>query len=120
MATLDELERLAKQATPGPWSTTEDCWIDSNTGRCVAKTTGNVDTYTGTYQGDANNAAFIAAVDPATVLALVAAVRAADDLLHEVAVPPSVPDPTGHVARAARALATALGPFREVDDEWRR
>jgi len=68
-AELDELEALAKAATPGPWSTSVDIgksYIDSNltrSGRPVAKV----------YVPD--NAAYIASANPATILRLLSLAR---------------------------------------------
>lgn len=89
MIDLDELERLAKAATPGPWSIDESQYADwgrvlGGDGRPVA------DTCRPCRMDDAAaarrekrqplavgaNAAFIAAVHPATILELITEARA--------------------------------------------
>ena len=77
--TLDELERLAREATPGPWIS---CLYrgrpkmhlvlsgDENTGVWVAQCR-HLPSH------DERNATFIAAMDPTTVLSLLRVVRAA-------------------------------------------
>lgn len=57
---LDELERLAKAAAPGPWEQNEGCVHDA-LGDCVTL--------------DTSSGAYIAAANPETVLALVKRVR---------------------------------------------
>ena len=72
---LDELERLAKAATPGPWHQWEKEWIvgpipssdpeeDANEG--VAYTVGD---------RQSEDAAHIAAANPQTILTLIAEIR---------------------------------------------
>ena len=96
---LDRLEDCARRATPGPWAadahwglpwevgtvTLPDGYLDSNevTDRVMVATTdvrqGNAEGATGGVQldldGCINDARFIAAANPAVVLALVAEVR---------------------------------------------
>ena len=81
--TLDELERLAKEATPGPWIS---CLYrgrpkmhlvlsgDENTGIWVAQCR-HLPSH------DERNATFIAAMDPTTVGQLLRVVRAAVDVV---------------------------------------
>jgi alkanesulfonate monooxygenase SsuD/methylene tetrahydromethanopterin reductase-like flavin-dependent oxidoreductase (luciferase family) len=72
----DELERLAEAATAGPWRTIDfagDVHVYAGDDECVAA-------YTGCYEScavsiESRDAAFIAAADPPTVLALIARVR---------------------------------------------
>ncbi|MFM0044102.1 hypothetical protein [Paraburkholderia sediminicola] len=66
---LDELERLAKAATPGEWSNTFAHIIGGPNRRLIADLFGDE-------QIDHDNAAYIAAANPAAILALVAEVRA--------------------------------------------
>lgn len=72
MIDLDELERLARAATPGPWEVRQG---DSEKENLVANVRGL--TVYGPYTAVACNAeaAYIAAVCPQNVLDLIAAVR---------------------------------------------
>lgn len=64
MSKLDDLERLAREATPGPWNVTDGCAVFADgQPQCV--------------RNAAFIAAFIAAADPTTVLKLVAVAKAA-------------------------------------------
>ena len=74
---LDKLEQLARAATPGPWSAEGDgaiTWRGSTTSLagCVAKVTDP------SHPSAKNDAAFIAAANPAAVLELVQRLRAAE------------------------------------------
>ena len=76
---LDELERLAKAAMPGPWAVCTDPpnnhWYSGRTiGRAVPQGAriADVDFYSCLYQ---ENAAYIAAVDPTTMLELIQQLR---------------------------------------------
>ena len=75
MTTLDELERLARAATPGPWIRSgcrrkmgdEDCIMVGPDGFLMAALPiGQPRDHAGAF----NDAAFIAAANPATILAL--------------------------------------------------
>jgi hypothetical protein len=66
-ATLADLERLARAATPGPWHT-EFGGVLGPDGDSVGRTWGTVNAD--------RNAAFIAQANPKTVLALIEEVRA--------------------------------------------
>ncbi len=93
MIDLEELKKLAKAATPGPWTSDEhygcvetaetpDCCDDSDECRVIAKLN-----YTGRCCAPVKeefNAAFIAAANPQTVLALLQALEAAMDGLRHV------------------------------------
>ena len=67
---LDALEELAKAATPGPWRANRSTAY----GYAVVETP-DVEVAA---ELDAGDAAFIAAADPSTVLALIARVREAE------------------------------------------
>jgi hypothetical protein len=73
MTNLDELERLAKAATPGPW-------CDRGFGSIQPESGGSLVAVTVTKGGClpdyVENSAFIAAANPAAILALIAEVRA--------------------------------------------
>ena len=77
---LDELERLAKAAPPGPW--TAEYWCDGSEGGVDVSPSHYVDLKGG--DGDLDDfiylseadAAFVAAATPQTVLALIARLRA--------------------------------------------
>jgi hypothetical protein len=97
---LDELETLAKAATPGPWTHKSDInglsnfvYKGSGMRRQVARTL---------KLSDDSDAAFIAALNPAVALALIAEVRAA-----------RAPVEAGVVTREHRKVAAAL--VRESD-----
>lgn len=66
---LDELERLAKAATPGEWSNTFAHIIGGPNRRLIADLFGDE-------QIDHDNADYIAAANPAAILDLIAEVRA--------------------------------------------
>lgn len=82
---LDELERAAMAATPGPWCVCErsysifssDRLIVDEEGREIASLIDNTDTGI----SDPLNAAFIAAANPATILALLSRLRTAEAAL---------------------------------------
>ena len=70
-AELDALERLAKEATPGPWNSVGQCVADSN--RYVL-----ANCNTNFSKGQVvSNAAFIGAANPAAILELIAELRQA-------------------------------------------
>jgi hypothetical protein len=75
---LDRLEALAKSATPGPW------WIDEEGAICTSGKETPIDLRPIVFDAAYENvldATYIAAVDPQTVLALVAELRAARRLI---------------------------------------
>lgn len=75
MKMLDELERLAKAATPGPWKQHKFIGIHSP---YVYKAHGSMGQIARTMRLSTDaDASFIAAANPATVLALVEALQAA-------------------------------------------
>lgn len=82
---LDELERLASAATQGPWFDSDGVvWFDSREqvccGRGYHQCCGEPDIIGGQEklaESNPTDAAFIAAANPATVLALIAATRRA-------------------------------------------
>ena len=93
MTNPDELERLARAATPGPWWTRNPTHIvvmaaDQHitpTGVILNLRTEIVRTVSGTSNGSrAANAAFIAAANPATILALLSANREMGEALEEL------------------------------------
>jgi hypothetical protein len=99
---LDDLEAKAKAATPGPWYSDGDhCSVADGNGDYVC----NLDFD----QGD--DADFIAAANPQTVLALIDVVRAADDLMDDIAMlGDKVPKNTGQTVEIAlKNLKTTMG-----------
>lgn len=75
---LDEIERLARAATPGPWATVAgplNMHVSSRSGFVIGSEG------MASYGQDVSNAAHIAAANPATVLALIARLRAAEAAL---------------------------------------
>ena len=81
-AILDDLEALARAATPGPWETYLGAYVvEAGRGPDViddtAESSFNADVYGWKPQ---DNAAYIAACSPERILALVAVARAAADL----------------------------------------
>lgn len=101
LSRLDELERIARAATPGPWKVTSclDYWVepagtllpDDQTGiaLCGDIHWPNSDSMQDQWRA---NAAHIATFDPPTVLALIAAIRA---LAPEPAPEPACPECLG-------------------------
>jgi hypothetical protein len=77
---LDELERLAKEADPGPWRTEEDA---EHYPFLVAETPdgGSYVLIESKGELESVNAYFMAAANPATALALVAELRAAREVV---------------------------------------
>lgn len=90
-AELDELERLAKAATPGPWFQTGAPWFRDGSGVLAGSPDGNVayliadtddfglprDEYEGfPLGGKEDDAAYIASANPATILRLLSLARA--------------------------------------------
>lgn len=72
-STLDELERLAEAATPGPWTAEYDNDVGPND-------EGFWEFYSirairAQFHGEESDARFVAACDPSTILALVREVR---------------------------------------------
>lgn len=74
---LEKLERLAKGATPGPWRSVPS--PVQKPYRCLAFSRARDEMYT-TSALEPADAAYLAALDPATVLALVAAARRAAEM----------------------------------------
>ena len=74
MTDIDKLEALAKAATPGPWRSescgVDDCWCEVV--NCDAREEG----VSGSGALSKCDARYIAEANPATVLALIAEVRA--------------------------------------------
>lgn len=121
---LDELARLADAATPGPWRSFEQItdggdWhgdrhralveLHTERGTVVAHAWG-----TGNRQDNTANAAYIAALNPATVLALLARLRAAEGTLVEIAAGwgGMSPDASILAGKADAALVAAGGDRR--------
>ena len=82
---IAELEKLAREATPGPWLTKSSLYARVGC-ESVAKGDGSTfiadcDGDSGRVPQDAKNAAYIAAANPAAVLKLIAVVRAAERVL---------------------------------------
>lgn len=82
---LDELEMLAKEATPGPWETDiagEDTgWWGEGAGGCIIKTAAMDSGFASTSddhlpsEQDFKNAAYIAAANPQMMQKLIALLR---------------------------------------------
>ncbi len=66
-----ELKELAEKATPGPWSHEEIDPTDPEWGACEVFTEGR-DTFVATHVCRVNDAAYIAAANPAEILELIA------------------------------------------------
>lgn len=83
MSSLDELERLARAATTGPWEATDGCAVFADGMNLIADTFSSGGDHPGAdhilmpwpQPQCATNAAFIAAANPAEVLDLVGRVR---------------------------------------------
>lgn len=75
MIDLDELERLAQAATPGPWEA--DCDSGFVSGICQFWDKSEYD-----FDNPHNNAAYIAATNPQTVLELIAHIRSLENEVH--------------------------------------
>lgn len=77
MIDLDALEKLAREATPGPWEIEYGTGDDEGEVYGLRARLGErlIETDTGIYPPRRRDAAFIAAANPSTVLALVARVR---------------------------------------------
>ena len=73
MIGLDELEKLAKEATPGPWSHIRDIVI------------GDESKLFESYNDNVEDARFVAAANPSTVLDLVAEIKELRSILAELA-----------------------------------
>ena len=97
MKILDELERLADEATPGPWEATGEGygWVwNTKDAPGVRRLIHEPDSDRPHPELDENNATFIAAADPPTVKALVRVARAHEWLInlhHDVSKNGSVP-----------------------------
>lgn len=78
MSTLDDLRKLATAATPGPWEHRKFRGINDRQG-FVYKTTGMCSQVCRTIElGTTRDADFIAAANPAVVIALLECIEAAD------------------------------------------
>lgn len=98
---LDRLAQLARDATPGPW-TTRGVSI-----RQVREDVIGGRPFANTHDSEAD-AEFIAACDPATVAALVRAVQAAENVIDE-----RVVDPGDMFEHRLDQLDAALALFRD-------
>ena len=79
---LDELEKLAKAATPGPWKVKFDINVSDREGVSVLGA-GGTDA-TAHFDRNRNNATFIAAANPATVLRLVELLRESQAAINDL------------------------------------
>jgi hypothetical protein len=112
MTSPDELEKLARAATPGPWT-----WDDPLS--CASGLSGPSGTpviedlgYDGLWIGpDSPNAAFIAAANPATILDLLAANRKMRAALERIADPRNI-----HFAGDAQVVARSALSTKEQPD----
>ena len=77
MTTLNELEALAKAATPGPWETNK-ADIISNVIEVIAN-----NGYVSVCDADPYDALFIAHANPQTILQMIALIRQMEDALKE-------------------------------------
>jgi hypothetical protein len=75
MTRLDELERLARAATPGPWSAESQFRVKHRRGYRAWDDVAQTMT--------SDDSAYIAALSPEVVLALIDVVRAADEMRAE-------------------------------------
>lgn len=66
---MQELKRLAREATPGPWESKHHGVFAEGTDVCRVSLT------TGHYESEERNRDFIAAANPAVVLALIARIE---------------------------------------------
>lgn len=88
---LDELERLANAATPGPWEA-GDAWVftdpiyadDRRLSNVLGMTFADEERASAEHERGLRNAEFIAATDPQTVLALIERVKGAEDAIAEM------------------------------------
>lgn len=71
MIDIDEIEALAKAATPGPWQSSQYDDLEDSNGHDLLTSSGGVSCF-----NRAGDADFVAAANPATILALIAEVRA--------------------------------------------
>lgn len=78
-----ELKELAEKATPGPWSHEEIDPTDPEWGACEVFTEGT-DTFVATHVCRVNDAAYIAAANPAEILELIAAHEDAQGEIREL------------------------------------
>jgi len=122
MIDLDEIERLARAATPGKWSVRETVingigygghWVETDHEDLIQITgSGGARSFTHRvfdrqiHDDNEANAAYIAAANPATVLALVARLRAAEAALREIA--------DQHIGDCPASLSHI------TDEEWAR
>ncbi|OBR52349.1 ead/Ea22-like family protein [Paraburkholderia tropica] len=81
MTDLDKLEELAEAATPGPWRAEscgiDDCWCE------VVNCDSREEGVSGSGALSKRDARYIAAANPATILTLIAEVRALRTQLHD-------------------------------------
>jgi hypothetical protein len=75
MIDIDEIEALAKAATPGPWQSSQYDDLEDSNGHDLLTSSGGVSCF-----NRAGDADFVAAANPATILALIAEVRALRNL----------------------------------------
>ena len=90
MSDLDELERLARAATPGPWEVDGDgrdiCGFAGRLGAANGEPPYEITENNGFMRNSmAADAAFIAAANPAVVLELVRRLRAAEGIVRDLA-----------------------------------
>ena len=107
-----ELRRLAEAATPGPWRTSKaDDTAIMSFDNDVAHTVGIYEVEAETMEADA---AYIAAANPAAILALLDRLARVETLVAQCkatleAMPPATGMPDGDVARLCNAMMEALG-----------
>ena len=99
MIDFDELKALCERATPGPWMHTPGYYNDS--GGQYDQIDSPVEIISGEWGGPSgDNAAFIAAANPATILALLSANREMRAALERIADPRNI-----HFAGDAQVVA---------------
>jgi hypothetical protein len=115
MNNIDELEALAKAATPGPWYSAHHGVNTHGTG--AQHDICRVSMTTGSYESEQENRDYIAAANPAAILTLIAEVRALRETPSDDAVLCALvawfdvnhPDQEDFRARMRKAIAAARG-----------
>lgn len=101
---LDALEKLADEATPGPWAWVGDDLKSVSNSAIVIADLGYDGMWIPTEGADA---AFVAGANPAAIKALIAELREASALLTEIAKGEVGPERHGHYLAHRRAVNSA-------------
>lgn len=110
---LDELERLAKAATPGPWSYYRDSCAQCEKDGTAEYDIPEIEPGWHARFGDEANAAFIASANPAAILALLSLARAG---LEAGKAEESMRERAAELAESEAALRKANGIAAEAGD----